>query len=438
MRLALFASFILALPLGAQVKITRAAPDRIVVEIDGKPYTTFYLAPGGNKPYLWPLSTASGAVVTRHFPMEEFAGETKDHPHHRGLFFAHGDINGVNFWDTEPRKGPPPAVPEKNPGTGLWQGSMKLKQVVEAQGGEKSGTGVIRAVFEGLDATGKPIMTDTRTVTFYSDPLLRTIDYEVVIQPLEKLTFRDTKEGTFGIRLATSMTEEKGGGGRMVNAEGKETEKNVWGKRSAWVDYCGPVDGQTVGVAIFDNPANPRYPTYWHSRAYGLDAANIFGVHDFTGDKSQDGSMTIEPGNELHFRYRVVIHGGDTASAKIAELYREYAGRPPAPPHALTLPLKCASGDCSLLHGAPQTAGMRSGFVRLKPGDSVGWHTTEQNEESLVILHGQGDALIEGEPGRSFTAPGFVYIPPATRHNVKNTGGEVLEYVYVVAPAKAP
>ena len=106
-----------------------------------------------------------------------------------------------------------------------------------------------------------------------------------------------------------------------------------------------------------------------------------------------------------------------------------------APPHALTLPLNCASGDCSLLHGAPQTAGMRSGFVRLKPGDSVGWHTTGQNEESLVILNGKGDALIEGQAERSFTAPGFVYIPPATRHNVKNTGDSVLEYVYVVAPA---
>ena len=110
----------------------------------------------------------------------------------------------------------------------------------------------------------------------------------------------------------------------------------------------------------------------------------------------------------------------------------------PAPLHALTLPLECASGDCGLLHGAPQTAGMRSGFVRLKPGDSVGWHTTGQNEESLVILRGQGDALVEGQPGRSFTAPGFVYIPPATRHNVSNTGREMLEYVYVVAPAKVP
>jgi mannose-6-phosphate isomerase-like protein (cupin superfamily) len=109
-----------------------------------------------------------------------------------------------------------------------------------------------------------------------------------------------------------------------------------------------------------------------------------------------------------------------------------------APPHALTLPLNCASGDCSLLQGAPQTAGMRSGFVRLKPGDSVGWHTTGQNEESLVVLNGRGDALIEGQPERSFTAPGFVYIPPATRHNVKNTGDSVLEYVYVVAPAGKP
>jgi mannose-6-phosphate isomerase-like protein (cupin superfamily) len=67
----------------------------------------------------------------------------------------------------------------------------------------------------------------------------------------------------------------------------------------------------------------------------------------------------------------------------------------------------------------------------------VGWHTTGQNEESLVILHGRGEALIEGEPKQTFTAPAFAYIPPATRHNVSNTGNTVLEYVYVVAPAAA-
>ena len=108
------------------------------------------------------------------------------------------------------------------------------------------------------------------------------------------------------------------------------------------------------------------------------------------------------------------------------------------PPQPQTLHLKCAGGDCPLLQGIPQTAGMRSGFVRLKPGGSVGWHTTGQNEEALVVLRGRGEARIEGQPGRAIEAPMLVYIPPATRHNVANTGAEPLEYVYVVAPAKAP
>ena len=104
-------------------------------------------------------------------------------------------------------------------------------------------------------------------------------------------------------------------------------------------------------------------------------------------------------------------------------------------PSPLCLKLKCAGGDCPLLHGIPQTAGMRSGFVRLKTGVTVGWHTTGKNEESLVILRGSGEARIEGRPAQSFTAPALVYIPPATPHNVANTGDEILEYVYVVAPA---
>jgi len=107
-------------------------------------------------------------------------------------------------------------------------------------------------------------------------------------------------------------------------------------------------------------------------------------------------------------------------------------------PRPLARPLECPVGDCPLLQGAPQTTGMRSGFVRLKPGATVGWHTTGKNEEALVILHGQGEALIDGQAKRTFEAPAFAYIPPATRHNVANTGTEPLEYVYVVAPAGLP
>jgi hypothetical protein len=305
-----FVVVLAALSLNAQVKIT-SGTDRISVEIDGQPYTDYFLSADGNKPYVYPLRTASGTLVTRHFPMEEVPGETQDHPHHRGMFFAHGEINGVNFWATERSVKDPK------------QGRMTLKKVVEAKGGAKSGT--IKAVFDGLDPDGKPMMTETRTLTFYAGPELRIIDFEIQIDALRQLKFGDTKEGTFGIRLATPLSEDRSG--RMVNAEGGQTEKNVWGKQSPWVDYFGPLDGKTVGVAIMDHPSNPRYPTYWHARAYGLFAANIFGVRDFTGDKSKDGSMMIDAGKSVTFRYRVVIHPGDFQTARIASLYQQYASR---------------------------------------------------------------------------------------------------------------
>jgi mannose-6-phosphate isomerase-like protein (cupin superfamily) len=100
----------------------------------------------------------------------------------------------------------------------------------------------------------------------------------------------------------------------------------------------------------------------------------------------------------------------------------------------LTFAIDCAGGDCPLLKGIPQTSGMRGGSVRLKPGESVGWHSTGQNEEALTILRGSGAANVEGHADVPLKANIIAYIPPATRHNVTNTGHEVLEYVWIVAP----
>jgi quercetin dioxygenase-like cupin family protein len=105
-----------------------------------------------------------------------------------------------------------------------------------------------------------------------------------------------------------------------------------------------------------------------------------------------------------------------------------------ARPEPMTFPLDCAGGDCPLLKGAPQTSGMRGGSVKLKPGESVGWHSTSANEEALVILRGTGVANIEGHPNVTLTEKSLAYIPPQTRHNVVNTGTQMLEYVWVVAP----
>jgi quercetin dioxygenase-like cupin family protein len=102
----------------------------------------------------------------------------------------------------------------------------------------------------------------------------------------------------------------------------------------------------------------------------------------------------------------------------------------------LTFAFDCPGGDCPLLKGAPQTSGMRGGSVRLKPGESVGWHSTGQNEEALTILRGSGTANIEGHADVPLHANMVAYIPPGTRHNVTNTGNEALEYVWIVAPVQ--
>jgi mannose-6-phosphate isomerase-like protein (cupin superfamily) len=110
------------------------------------------------------------------------------------------------------------------------------------------------------------------------------------------------------------------------------------------------------------------------------------------------------------------------------------AQEPAAKREPMIFSLDCGGGDCPLLKGAPQTSGMRGGSVRLKPGESVGWHSTGKNEEALTILRGTGAANIERLADLPLHANMLAYIPPGTRHNVTNTGSEVLEYVWVVAP----
>ena len=161
-------------------------------------------------------------------------------------------------------------------------------------------------------------------MTFYQRQEMRFIDFDIRLTGIAKARFGDTKEGTFAIRVTDSLNEEHTG--KLVNAEGLTGEKATWGKRSSWMDYSGQVEGEKLGIAILDHPGNPKHPTYWHDRAYGLFAANIFGEHDFYNDKARDGSMTLEPGKVWRFRYRVVIHPGDAASAGMAALRKEIDG----------------------------------------------------------------------------------------------------------------
>ncbi len=137
----------------------------------------------------------------------------------------------------------------------------------------------------------------------------RTIDFDLTLIATEKqVTFGDTKEGTFAMRLAPTLRLTGAvARGSARNSEGV-TGKDVWGKRARWIEYSGPIGGEIVGVVIFDHPDNPRHPTWWHAREYGLVAANPFGRRAFQGSSQQAGDLVIQKGESIRMRYRIVIH----------------------------------------------------------------------------------------------------------------------------------
>ena len=299
--------------------------DQIDVSIGGKPFTTYYFGTESPKPYLYPLRSAEGIIVTRGFPMvTSIPGESRDHPHHRSMFFAHGDINGVDFWGEAQfeEKAPVKVSGKTYTSEELPKGRTVFSRLEESTGGPDSGT--LRAVFGLLTSNGQVIGSETQEYTFRGDESTRTIDcsFTITADHGTPLKMGDTKEGTFAIRVVRNLQEPSV---KMLNSEGGDGEKNIWGKRADWVDYSGVVGGERIGIAIFDNPHNIKHPTYWHARGYGLFAVNPFGEHDFYNDPKRDGSVTIATGAALTLRYRVLIHDGDAAEAKVAEAYARYA-----------------------------------------------------------------------------------------------------------------
>jgi len=294
---------------GRGVRIAKAGKN-LRVEINGKLFTEYNFQ-DVPRPYFYPVIGPTGVPIVRHWPMKEGKDEAKDHVHHRSLWFTHGEVNGHDFW-----------------GEGSRSGKIVHDKLLKMTFGRD--VGIIQSQNKWVTRDGKVICTDTRTHRFY--PPMATgqiMDFEVTIHASHgKVVMGDTKEGSMAIRLTPTMRvktkEGKVGKGHIINSEG-HSDGDAWGKRAAWCDYYGPVEGEVVGVAIFDHPKNPRHPTWWHVRTYGLFTANPFGVHDFERKPKGVGDLTIPAGQSVTFRYRFYFHKGDEKQAKVAELYREYA-----------------------------------------------------------------------------------------------------------------
>jgi len=106
-----------------------------------------------------------------------------------------------------------------------------------------------------------------------------------------------------------------------------------------------------------------------------------------------------------------------------------------APHHHKLVPFPAEAIERDILAGPPESAGMRSGYVALKPGAEMHRHTTGPNEELLVFLAGRGEVLL-GEERIPVAAGAALYIPPGTPHEVHASPVDELRYVYTVAPAR--
>lgn len=286
-------------PLPAEVTAEKS-DEGVVVKIDGELFTE-YVVDSGGKPILWPILGPTGKPMTRAYPMVEGdESERSDHPHHRSFWFAHGDVNGLSYWHKEVTR------------------HREFKRV------ESGDTATIVAVTDWADPDGKKVLEDERTLVFGKHGKDRYVDFTITLKATEgPVTFGDTKEGTFGVRVAGTMKVDAKLGGRIVNSEG-QTDRDAWGRPAAWVDYYGPVDGETVGIAIMNHPSSFRYPTHWHVRTYGLFAANPFGLNDFPSP-AKNGEHTLQKGEELTLRYRVLFHRGDAQAADVAGAFAAYA-----------------------------------------------------------------------------------------------------------------
>jgi hypothetical protein len=282
--------------------------DRKAVYLGDELFTAYH-AKDTAKPFLYPIIGPTGANMTRHFPMEKgVAGESTDHPHHTSLWFAHGGVNGVDFWHVG-KKGGTVDVPIASP--------------IVAKGRR-----VTLSSIENWLTPKKAVLASA--TNFYGFEILpdgsRVIDYATTIAPdgsVAELVFTDTKEGTMAIRTAPQL-RLKGdlATGKAINSEGDKDTK-VWGKRAKWVAYWGEIDGKTCGVAIFDHPTNLRHPTWWHARDYGLVAANPFGQFYFERGKHKRGAgeFRLKHNERLELRYRFVFFAGTAEEADIAGKY---------------------------------------------------------------------------------------------------------------------
>ncbi len=343
----------------SQISLEKISDDEVRIFIDGDFYAA-YRSDFKGTPIVWPICAPNHALVTRAWPMISEVdveaektpvmkeiyqnaiiserGGVKDHPHHRSLWFNHGNVLGGDFW------GGTPSV-------------IKQTKLLKAVCVENTALIETENVWYN-DILNRNICRDLRKLTFgqlsINGKAVRYLDFDIEVFALEDgVIFGDTKEGSFGIRVPSpmAMTTQKlnsNWGGTILNDAG-ETGNEAWGKRSLWVNYTGPVEQfltgdklaqeflqdesndfplTRAGIAVLSGPNSIGAPAWRHVRDYGLFSSNPFGQRDFEPQNPQaNGEQRLNKDESLKFSFRVLFHDDVLSPEDLSQAYQEYTAQ---------------------------------------------------------------------------------------------------------------
>ncbi len=277
---------------------------QVSFQIDGDERIRWQYGKEYPRPFFYPFNGPSGRSLTR-------MGHpgAPDHDHHRSVWFAHHDVNGIDFWSD-------------NTGS-------KIHQKFWVRYRDGSDEAIMASVTGWYDPQGKEVMEQDIVAALRPfDGGEHLLEIQIRMRPptnLDTVELGKTNFGLLALRVSKTLSHYFGGG-QLTSSEGAVGEEAIFGKPAKWMDYSGPVavgtgsERTTVreGITYFDHPNNPRYPTRWHVRSDGWMGASFC---------MQEG-ITLTKGKPLTLRYLLHAHSGNYDAKNAASVARAFADRP--------------------------------------------------------------------------------------------------------------
>jgi hypothetical protein len=303
---------------------------KVEVSVGNKFFTAFIYPDNMEKQSLYPIIAASGKIITRGYPLQPRPFERTDHPHHVGMWFNFGDVNGLDFWNNSFAI----AAAEKPK-----YGKIAFDKIVSLN--SKLGKLIVSANW--IDINKNVLLNEQTSYVFSGKGNTRIIERITQLTAKNQVIFTENKEGLLGIRLDRAFEEPATKQEVFLDAKGVETlvpvlnnagvngvyrnaegfkGGDVWGKRSKWVAVRALKEGEVITIVILDHPSNLNYPAWSHARGYGLFASNNIGGRAFDKNASPVKKVLAE-GEQMVFKHKIII-GGDLTEEEINQFATEF------------------------------------------------------------------------------------------------------------------